>query len=171
MSKSAELKRKSSNHLRSSLRDTDTSDQHLAVSVWLRLMKCHNLIFRELRKSVEKHDQITLPQFDVLVQLSRQKEGLSFIDLSRRLLVTSGNLTGIVDRLEREGLVQREPDAVDRRIVRIHLTPKGRGMIKHVIPEHVKMIESLFAGISAEDLLRMREVLGTLKSVLGKRFG
>jgi len=164
-------KKKTSNHRQLKLHDADAADEHLSVSVWLRLMKCHNLIFRELRKSVEKDDQITLPQFDVLVQLSRQAEGLSFIALSRRLLVTSGNLTGIVDRLEREGLVVREPDEVDRRIVRIHLTAKGKEMVNGVVPEHVRMIDSLFGGISDKDLRQLRDLLGKLKTVLGERFG
>src|SRR5437773_11635333 len=160
MSRALVSKRKTSNHKQPvGLHSADESDNHLPVSVWLRLMKCHNLIFRELRKSVEKDDRITLPQFDVLVQLSRQDEGLSFIGLSRRLLVTSGNLTGIVDRLEREGFVVREPDAVDRRIVRIHLTRKGKDVIAGIVPEHVKMIESIFAGISVKELRQLRDLL------------
>src|SRR4029077_11786488 len=116
------------------LHDGDSADSHLPVSVWLRLMKCHNLVARELRKHAEKDGLITLPQFDVLVQLSRQTEGLSFVDISRRLLVTSGNLTGIVDRLEREGLVIRTQDTADRRIVRIRLTPKGKDLIGRLVP-------------------------------------
>ena len=153
------------------LHDSDSADLHHPVSVWLRLMKCHNLIFRELRKHVEKDDLITLPQFDVLVQLSRQSGGLSFVDLSRRLLVTSGNLTGIVDRLEREGLVVREQDGSDRRVVRIRLTPKGKDVIETMIPEHVKQIENIFAGLSTKDLIQLREVLGKLKGALGEKYG
>src|SRR4051794_30723772 len=130
-----ERKRASNNHR---LHDVDTGDLHLPVSVWLRLMKCHSIISRELRKQVESAGLITLPQFDVLVQLSRQNEALSFVELSRKLLVTSGNLTGIIDRLERESLVVREPDSTDRRVVRIRLTAKGKDLVKRMIPEHVQ---------------------------------
>jgi DNA-binding MarR family transcriptional regulator len=148
------------------LHDTDTEDVHLPVSVWLRLMKCHNIIARELRKQVERDGLITLPQFDVLVQLSRQGEGLSFVELSRKLLVTSGNLTGIIDRLERDSFVAREPDASDRRVVRIRLTEKGSELIARLVPEHVKQIESVFGHIPAKDLRQLRLLLGKLRTVL-----
>jgi DNA-binding MarR family transcriptional regulator len=148
------------------LHDTDAENVDLPVSVWLRLMKCHNIISRELRKQVERDGLITLPQFDVLVQLSRQDEGLSFVELSRKLLVTSGNLTGIIDRLERETLVLREPDASDRRVVRICLTAKGKEVVARLIPEHVKQIESVFNRIPNKDLRQLRVLLGKLRTVL-----
>src|SRR5262249_32315826 len=117
------------------LHETDTEDVHLPVSVLLRLMKSQIIIARELGKRAERDGLITLPQFDVLVQLARQGEGLSFVELSRKLLVTSGNLTGIIDRLERDGFVAREPDASDRRVVRIRLTEKGSELIARLVPE------------------------------------
>jgi MarR family len=78
-----------------------TADRHLAVSTWLRLLHGYALIERELRRAVAAH--CTFPQFDVLNQLDRERDGLTFVELSRRLLVTAGNLTGIVDRLHAEG--------------------------------------------------------------------
>lgn len=148
------------------LYDSEVEDLHLPVSVWLRLMKCHNIISRELRKQVERDGLITLPQFDVLVQLSRQNEGLSFVELSRKLLVTSGNLTGIIDRLERDSFVLREPDNTDRRVVRIRLTPKGKDLINRLIPEHVKQVESVFAHTPNKELRQLRDLLGKLRTVL-----
>jgi DNA-binding MarR family transcriptional regulator len=159
----ADRKKLSSNH---QLHDSEGEELHLPVSVWLRLMKCHNIISRELRKQVERDGLITLPQFDVLVQLSRQSEGLSFVELSRKLLVTSGNLTGIIDRLERDSLVSREPDSSDRRVVRIRLTSKGKDLISRLIPEHVKQIETVFTRISNKDLRQLRGLLGKLRTVL-----
>jgi len=158
-----ERKRARNNHR---LPDMDTGDSHLAVSVWLRLMKCHSIISRELRKQVESTGLITLPQFDVLVQLSRQNEALSFVDLSRKLLVTSGNLTGIIDRLERESLVVRERDSADRRVVRIRLTAKGKDLVKGMIPEHVQEIESVFARLKDSELSQLRNLLGRLRTIL-----
>ena len=157
-------KKRSSPNL--SVHDSEVQDLHLPVSVWLRLMKCYNIISRELRKQVEKEGLITLPQFDVLVQLSRKNEGLSFVELSRKLLVTSGNLTGIIDRLEREDLVVREPDSSDRRVVRIRLTAKGRDIVGRFVPEHVHQIENIFAGIPEKDLRQLRDLLGRLNSSL-----
>jgi len=129
-------------------------------------MKCHNIISRELRKQVEKEGLITLPQFDVLVQLSRRSEGMSFVELSRKLLVTSGNLTGIIDRLEREELVAREPDSADRRVVRIRLTAKGHEIVGRFVPEHVNQIENIFASVPARELRQLRDLLGKLNSAL-----
>ena len=139
---------------------------HLAVSVWLRLLKCHNLAFRELRKSVEKDGRVTYPQFDVLAQLSRTEEGMSFVQLSRKLTVTSGNLTGIVDRLAREGFVYREPDHVDRRVVWIRLTDKGCQVITELVPSHMKKIESMFSSLPRKSLSHLRELLGQCRAVL-----
>lgn len=143
--------------------------RRLSVSVWLRLMKCYNLVFRELRKSVEKDGRITFPQFDVLAQLSREKEGISFVDLSRRLMVTSGNLTGIVDRLEGESLVYREPDQTDRRVVWVRLTKKGKSLIEDMIPGHVKQIESMFSAVPTKSLRQLRDMLGRCRNALGER--
>jgi DNA-binding MarR family transcriptional regulator len=144
----------------------EAEDLHLSASVWLRLMKCYNIISRDLRKQVERDGLITLPQFDVLVQLSRKEEGLSFVELSRKLLVTSGNLTGIIDRLERDSLVSREPDNSDRRVVRIRLTAKGTELVGRLVPDHVKQIGSVFARIPSKDLRQLRTLLGKLRTVL-----
>src|SRR5438876_4378665 len=86
-----------------------------AVGAWLRLLKAHNLIIRKARGQLAR--QCTLAQFDVLAQLSREKNGTTAAELSRRRLVTAGNLTGILDRMERDSLIRREPDKSDRRVV------------------------------------------------------
>ena len=142
------------------------SEVQVAVSVWLRLLKCHNLAFRELRKSVEKDGRVTYPQFDVLAQLSRTEKGMSFVQLSRQLTVTSGNLTGIVDRLAREGFVYREPDQIDRRVVWIRLTDKGHKVITALVPRHMKKIESMFSGLPHDSLSHLRDLLGQCRLVL-----
>jgi len=78
---------------------------------------------------------LTLPQFDVLAELARAEgHGFTFVDLSRLLLVTSGNLTGIVDRLEARNLVRREADLSDRRTIRVRLTQKGRTLTEEILP-------------------------------------
>ena len=76
-----------------------TNDAKQAAGVWIRLVKCHGLVMREVRRRVAQSDT-TLPQFDVLAQLLRHPQGMTSTELSRVLLVTAGNLTGIVDRLE-----------------------------------------------------------------------
>ena len=136
------------------------SDGAVGLSVWVRLMKAYNLILREARKSVGT--RLTLPQFDVMAQLARCPEGTTFVDLSHRLLVSAGNLTGIVDRLEREGLVAREAHESDRRATRIRLTPAGRRRIAALLPRHARDIDSLFRGMPRGDVRRLRELLGQL---------
>ncbi|HKY32895.1 MAG TPA: MarR family transcriptional regulator [Candidatus Polarisedimenticolia bacterium] len=130
------------------------------MSVWLRLMKAHNLLLREARRGLPAG--MTLPQFDVMAQLAREPLGLTSVQLSRRLLVSAGNLTGIVDRLEREGLARRAAHASDRRATLVRLTPAGRRRIGRILPRHVRGIEDLLAEVPRADLQALRELLGRL---------
>ena len=138
----------------------------LTLRVHLRLATCRNLLMREARRSVERWG-LTLPQFDVLAELSRAvDQGFTFVELSRLLLVTSGNLTGIVDRLEGDDLVRRETDDHDRRLVRIVLTRKGRDLAARIMPQHAQDIRALLAFMPAEQLTTLNEMLGQLRDGL-----
>jgi DNA-binding MarR family transcriptional regulator len=142
------------------------SDTKLALRVHLRLATCRNLLMRVARRSVEQWG-LTLPQFDVLAELGRApKEGFTFIELSRLLLVTSGNLTGIVDRLEANGLMVREHDPRDRRLVRIVLTKKGRQLVDEIMPRHARDIQACLAFMPEEQQLALNEMLGALRDGL-----
>jgi len=139
-----------------------TADRHLAVSTWLRLLHGYALIERELRRAVAGH--CTFPQFDVLNQLDRERQGLTFVELSRRLLVTAGNLTGIVDRLHAEGLVRRTVHPDDRRAFRLTLTPKGRRLVRRARRRHHRVLTVLLAGVPARDLRLLRRLLNRLRA-------
>ena len=140
-----------------------------ALRVHLRLATCRNLLMREARRSVERWG-LTLPQFDVLAELSRAlDQGFTFVELSRLLLVTSGNLTGIVDRLESDGLVRRETDDRDRRLVRIVLTKKGRQLVEQIMPLHAMDIRALLGFMLPEQLATLNEMLGHLRDGLRNR--
>lgn len=146
---------------RRSRRNDEGSDGQLALSVWVRLLKAHGLLMRELRRRVP--EGLTLPQFDVLAQLDRRDAGgMTPGELTRELLVTAGNVTGIVDRLEALGLVDRRRQRDDRRVVRVRLTPRGRRLIRRAIPRHRRDVLSLLRPVPAEDLIRLRDLLGTL---------
>lgn len=132
----------------------------LALSVWVRMLKAHGLVLRELRRRVP--EDLTLPQFDVLVQLSRREDGMSPSELTRALLVTAGNVTGIVDRLVRTGLVERRPVPSDRRAVRVALTPPGRQVMARALPRHGRDVESILSALPARDLAQLRLLLGRL---------
>ena len=139
-----------------------SADRHLAVSTWLRLLHGYALIERELRRAVAEH--CTFPQFDVLNQLDRERDGLTFVELSRRLLVTAGNLTGIVDRLHAEGLVRRAVHPADRRAFRLTLTPKGRRLVRRAQGRHHRALTALLARVPDRELRVLRRLLDRLRS-------
>ena len=139
-----------------------SADRHLAVSTWLRLLHGYALIERELRRAVAEH--CTFPQFDVLNQLDRERDGLTFVELSRRLLVTAGNLIGIVDRLHAEGLVRRAVHPADRRAFRLTLTPKGRRLVRRAQGRHHRALTALLARVPDRDLRVLRRLLDRLRS-------
>jgi DNA-binding MarR family transcriptional regulator len=136
------------------------SEPHVATSVWVRLLKAHSLLLREVRRRVP--DPLTLPQFDVLAQLHRRGDGMTSGELTRELVVTAGNLTGIIDRLVRMELVGRHSVPGDRRAVRLRLTPRGRRLMRSAIPRHRREVASLFSVLPEEELRRLRRLLGDL---------
>lgn len=144
-----------------------SADRHLAVSTWLRLLHGYALIERELRRAVAEH--CTFPQFDVLNQLERERDGLTFVELSRRLLVTAGNLTGIVDRLHAERLVRRAVHPADRRAFRLTLTPKGRRLVRRAQGRHHRALTALLAGVPDRDLRTLRRLLDRLRTSASSR--
>jgi DNA-binding MarR family transcriptional regulator len=126
----------------------------------VRLLRAHGLILRALRPRLPA--DLTLPQFDVLAQLERQPEGLTPGGLTRALLVTAGNVTGIVKRLEERGLVERLPVPEDRRTVRVRLTERGRRLIGDLRPAHAGHVQEVLSKAPAADLQELRTRLGTL---------
>lgn len=136
----------------------------------LRIATCYNLLMREARQTIAQRWRLTLPQFDVLAELARAEVGgFTFVELSRLLLVTSGNLTGIVDRLEEQGLVERRPDAKDRRVIRVALTAKGRRVTDEVLPAHAADIEDILSFMPRAALTQLSDLLGRLRDGLHAR--
>jgi DNA-binding MarR family transcriptional regulator len=140
----------------------------VATSVWVRLLKAHGLLLREVRRRVPA--PLTLPQFDVLAQLHRRGErGMTSGELTRELLVTAGNLTGIVERLVRMGLVSRHRVPEDGRAVRVRLTARGRQLMARAIPRHRREVAALLSVLPPGELRRLRLLLGTLGEELQAR--
>ena len=138
----------------------------LPLQVHLRLARCRNLMMRDMRRAVERWD-LTMPQFDVLAELARAPEqGFTFVELSRLLLVTSGNLTGIIDRLEADGLVKREAELTDRRVTRMRLTPHGKRRMDEIIPLHAADVAEMLSVMPRERLTLLNELLGELRDAL-----
>jgi DNA-binding MarR family transcriptional regulator len=110
-------------------------------------------------------EDCTMPRFDLLANLERE-DGQTLAALSRRMLVTAGNLTGLVDRAERDGVVQRRPDPSDRRLSRVYLTPKGRELITAILPSHAAHVSELLSPLDANDRRELRRLLGKLRDSL-----
>jgi DNA-binding MarR family transcriptional regulator len=137
---------------------------HLQLRAWLRLLTCTNLIESRVRGGLRETWNITLPRFDLLSQLHRAgDEGLTMGDLSRAMMVSAGNVTGLVEALVGEGLVRRTTSAADRRQSRVRLTQAGKRGFEAMLPEHERWIDEAFAGLDRGDLKRLLELLAKLK--------
>jgi DNA-binding MarR family transcriptional regulator len=135
----------------------------VGVSLWVRLLESHNLMLGDLRRRLA--DDCTMARFDLLANLERE-DGQTLAALSRRMLVTAGNLTGLVDRAERDGVVERRPDPSDRRLSRVWLTAKGRELVKTLLPVHARHVSDLLGTLDAGDRRELRRLLGKLRDSL-----
>jgi DNA-binding MarR family transcriptional regulator len=140
------------------------ADHRLDLRVWFRLLTCAKLIEHGVRRGLREEFAITLPRFDLLAQLDYAKDGLTMGELSRRLMVSNGNVTGLIDRLLTEGLVERQPAPHDRRSQVVRLTPSGRAAFDAMIPAHQAYIAQRFSGLARADLAELHKLLGKLKA-------
>lgn len=153
--------------LTSSDHETRTGEEdHLALRLWLRLLSCTNRVEAPLRSRLRERFGGSLPRFDLMAQLHRHPQGLKMRDLSERLMVTGGNVTGLTDRLVAEGLVERRDDSHDRRATAVRLTREGRRQFRIMAAEHETWIADLLAGMTAEEQAQLFDLLGRLKAVL-----
>ena len=143
-----------------------TEDHHQSLKLWLRMLSCTVRIENEIRSRLRAGFGITLPRFDLMAQLERHPDGLRMGELSRRMMVTGGNVTGITDQLEREGLVLRVPDPLDRRAWAVRLTPAGRSAFADMAAVHERWIDEMLADIPAEDKASLIALLASMKQRL-----
>ncbi len=158
----------------SPLGDFETSlsgDDGLDLRVWLRLLTCSTLIERQVRQRLREQFDITLPRFDLLAQLDRAPDGLTMGTLSRRLMVSNGNVTGLIDRLVAEGLVERQPAPGDRRAQFVRMTQHGKRAFDQMTPAHAAWIDEMFGGLSRSDKTALYQLLGRLKLSLASAGG
>jgi DNA-binding MarR family transcriptional regulator len=139
-------------------------DDHSALRIWLRLLTCTQLIERRVRSGLREEFATTLPRFDLMAQLERHREGLKMNELSRLLMVTGGNVTGIVDQLEKEGLVERVSEPEDRRAWLIRLTSSGDKTFAEMARAHERWVVELLAGLSGRERDELLKLLAKLKS-------
>jgi DNA-binding MarR family transcriptional regulator len=153
----------------SARQDTDMevrahADHHASLRLWLRLLSATTRIEDTIRQRLREQFGITLPRFDLMAQLEREPQGLAMGELSRRMMVTGGNITSIVDQLEKEQLVQRQPQPGDRRAYAVHLTPAGREAFAAMATAHESWVVELLSPLPAQQQEQLHQLLGTLKS-------
>lgn len=146
-----------------------SADDHQSLRLWLRLLSCSTEIENEIRRRLRGEFGMTLARFDYLAQLHRHPEGLSMGALSRYLMVTGGNVTGLTTELERDGLVSRQPSPEDRRSSLLCLTPRGREAFERVASVHEQWIVDLFSGLGAAERKVLSDLLGRLRLQLASR--
>jgi DNA-binding MarR family transcriptional regulator len=144
-------------------------EHHDALRLWLRLLTCTALIEGRIRGRLRERFATTLPRFDLMAQLERHPEGLRMGELSQRMMVTGGNVTGITAALVAEGLVERRAIPGDRRAQAVRLTAAGKRAFDAMALEHERWVQEILGGISAADRGRLHGLLGRLKRTLAAR--
>jgi DNA-binding MarR family transcriptional regulator len=146
-----------------------TSDHHQSLKLWLRMLSCTTRIEAEIRSRLRAQFGITLPRFDLMAQLERYPEGLRMGELSRRMMVTGGNVTGITDQLEQEQLVVRVPDPKDGRAYSVTLTPAGRSAFAEMAQVHEGWVAELLQDMTVDEKGQLIELLSRMKEQLYAR--
>jgi DNA-binding MarR family transcriptional regulator len=134
-----------------------------ALRLWLRLLTCTQLVEKKVRSQLRAQFDTTLPRFDLMAQLERSPDGLKMNELSRRMMVTGGNITGITDQLVSEGLVDRVDVEGDRRAYRVRLTAKGRKVFNDMAASHEDWVVEAFSVLSDKDIAMLHKLLGKVK--------
>jgi DNA-binding MarR family transcriptional regulator len=130
---------------------------------WLRLLAVTRAAENHLREFLRVHHATTLPRFDVMAALYRHRDGLTMGELSRALLVSNGNATAVVDRLEHDKLVRRTPSRTDRRAVGVALTAAGVARFERLAAAHEDEVDRLFGALSTRDLDTLTDILTRAK--------
>ena len=134
-----------------------------ALRLWLRMLTCSQLIEKQVRAGLRDEFNTTLPRFDLMAQLEREPQGMKMNELSRRMMVTGGNITPVTDQLVKEGWVERMELPHDRRAWLVRLTPAGRSLFKKMAKRHEAWIVAAFSSLSQRDVHQLHELLGQVK--------
>lgn len=143
-----------------------TEEHHQSLRLWLRMLSTTAMMENEIRNRLRTEFDTTLPRFDLMAQLERHPEGLRMGELSKRMMVTGGNITGITDQLEQENLVVRVADSKDRRAYSVKLTNAGRKTFEQMASVHEAWVAELLAGLNPTQKNQMISLLSVMKSHL-----
>jgi DNA-binding MarR family transcriptional regulator len=144
-------------------RPAPDAPEHLRLRLWVRLLRAVRPIEAELRRRLDKEFGITLPKFDVMAALARREGGMTMTEVSRFLMVSNGNVTGLVDRLVAEGLVMRTANEQDRRATFVRLTRKGLKLFETMAAAHERWVNEILAAVSDDEGETMIGLLDALR--------
>jgi DNA-binding MarR family transcriptional regulator len=133
------------------------------LRLWLRLLTCTTLVETEIRRRLREQFEVTLPRFDLMAQLEKAPDGMALGEVSRRMMVSNGNVTGLVERLVENGHIYRRTLEADKRVQVISLTAAGRAEFARMAAEHEEWIAEMFAGITTRKGQMLLDLLGDLK--------
>jgi len=134
------------------------------LRLWLRLLTCTTLIEGEVRSRLRERFDVTLPRFDLMAQLDKAADGMTLSDVSKRMMVSNGNVTGLVERLVESGHLDRRTSDVDRRVQVIRLTKSGRAEFRKMAAEHEAWISDIFSDLTPRDVRELMRLLAKTKS-------
>jgi len=140
------------------------ADHEAELRLWLRLLTCTTLIEGEVRRRLRDEFDVTLPRFDLMAQLDKAPNGMTLGELSQRMMVSNGNVTGLTERLVEQGLLDRRAALKDRRAQIVSLTPEGRRAFRQMARTHEDWIAEIFAGLEAADIEALMALLAKAKA-------
>ena len=138
-------------------------DHEAELRLWLRLLTCTTLIERELRRRLRNSFNVTLPRFDLMAQLDKTPSGMTLGELSKRMMVSNGNITGLVERLVAQGLLDRRASPSDRRVQLVSLTAEGRRVFRTMARANADWVSELFADLGPPDIELLMGLLAKTK--------
>src|SRR6266436_7769624 len=144
---------------------------HDELRLWLRLFTCTTVIETEVRRRLRHSFDVTLPRFDLMAQLERTPKGMTLGELSQRMMVSNGNVTGVVDRLVEQGLINRRPSPRDRRAQIVSLTAQGRKFFRAMARTNGDWVGEIFADLSTDDIDTLMRLLGKTKASARRAIG
>lgn len=140
------------------------ADHEAELRLWLRLLTCTTLIEGEVRSRLRDSFDVTLPRFDLMAQLDKAQNGMTLGELSQRMMVSNGNVTGLVDRLVEQKMIERRPSPTDRRSMLVNLTPEGRKTFRTMARTHEDWIAEIFEGLSRNEMDSLMQLLAKTKA-------
>jgi len=140
------------------------SERREALRVWLRLLASSGSVEREIQMRLREQFGVSLARFDFLAQLDRSDDGeMTMTELSQQLMVSGGNITGLTDRLAKEGLVERRAHPADRRVQRIALTDEGKSLFAEMAREHARWVAEIMGDLENTDIEVLLKALEKIK--------